>query len=143
MASSAVEEPAPRPIADEELQLLSRYTGQTDLAALRQHVVAVWRRACSGGAPVYLCVRALMFLEPRLRGHPAYQRALQLMQDARAAAAGDASGASGSSDGAAAPPPLWIDVGAAVGTDARQLRLDGVGAGELLALDVPDAQHYW
>lgn len=154
---------SPRPIADKELQLLARYTGQSDLPALREHVLALWRRACSGSAPVYLCVRALMFLEPRVRSHPAYQRALQLMADARQAAAAARAAAAGNSAAPAegglgeaaaeaataasgaspAPPPLWIDVGAAVGTDVRQLRVDGLVFEELAALDVPDARHYW
>ncbi|KAI7844660.1 hypothetical protein COHA_001749 [Chlorella ohadii] len=151
---------APRPIADEELHLLARYTGQSDLAALREHVLALWRRACSGSAPVYLCVRALMFLEPRVRSHLAYQRALQLMADARQAAAAATAGgaaapakgglgeaaaeaATAASGASPAPPPLWIDVGAAVGTDVRQLRVDGLAFEELVALDVPDARHYW
>lgn len=127
-AAAAGEEPAPRPIADEELQLLAAYTGETDLVALREHVVALWRRAMSGSAPVYLCVRALMFLEPRIKGHPAYQRALQRMAAARAGGAG---------------APLWLDVGAAVGTDVRQLRVDGLAREEVVFLDVPDAEHYW
>lgn len=37
----------PREIGDEELQLLSSYTGEADLGALRQHVTSVWRQACS------------------------------------------------------------------------------------------------
>lgn len=74
---------APREVSDAELTLLSRYTGQTDLPALREHVLAQWRRAVSGAAPVYCCVRTLMFLEPRISGHPAYQRAMQLMQERR------------------------------------------------------------
>lgn len=160
--SAAEPAAAPRPIADEELQLLVRYTGQNDLGALRQHVVALWQRACSGSAPVYLCVRALMFLEPRIRSHPAYQRALELIVAARQAAAAapaaapaavPLSGAPGGSSVAAAPAaaapaaaaatPLWIDVGAAVGTDVRQLRVDGLQFEELVALDVPASRHYW
>lgn len=74
---------APREVSDAELTLLSRYTGQTDLPALREHVLAQWRRAVSGAAPVYCCVRTLMFLEPRISGHPTYQHALQLMQECR------------------------------------------------------------
>lgn len=30
-----------------------------------------------------------------------------------------------------------------MGTDVRQLRIDGLGQHEVAALDVPDAQHYW
>ena len=154
--AAAAEPVVPRPIADEELQLLARYTGQSDLGALREHVTALWQRACSGSAPVYLCVRALMFLEPRIRSHPAYQRALQLMANARQAAAaaacappgnegssGEASAAAAAAAAAHPPPPVWIDVGAAVGTDVRQLRLDGLRYEELVALDVPPSRHYW
>ena len=54
---AADSEPVPREIADDELQLLAQYTKQPDLAALRRHVVALWRRAISGDAPIYLCVR--------------------------------------------------------------------------------------
>lgn len=129
--SAAEEQPAPRPIADAELQLLSAYTGEADLEVLRQRVVVLWRRAISGDAPVYLCVRALMFLEPKIRSHPAYHKALQRVVDARA----------GSGPGGA--PPLWVEVGAAVGTDVRALRVDGLRSEELAALDVPDSRHYW
>lgn len=78
-------EDAPREISDAELTLLSRYTGQSDLPTLRAHVLAQWRRAVGGAAPVYCCVRTLMFLEPRINGHPSYQRALRLMQERRQA----------------------------------------------------------
>ena len=33
---------APRELTDEELSFLSEYTGERDLAALRQHVLRVW-----------------------------------------------------------------------------------------------------
>ncbi|KAL4422579.1 hypothetical protein ABPG75_008776 [Micractinium tetrahymenae] len=68
-----------------------------------------------------------MFLEPHISGHPCYQRALQVVREARQAGAA----------------PLWLDAGAAVGTDIRQLRVDGLGEGEVAALDIPESQHYW
>lgn len=42
------EEPQPRHIDDAELHLLADYTGERDLSKLREHVLAVWRRAISG-----------------------------------------------------------------------------------------------
>lgn len=78
-------EDAPREVSDAELALLARYTARTDLAALREHVLAQWRRAVSGTAPVYCCVRTLMFLEPRISGHSSYPRALRAMQQQRQA----------------------------------------------------------
>lgn len=123
----AAPEDAPREVSDAELALLARYTARTDLAALREHVLAQWRRAVSGTAPVYCCVRTLMFLEPRISGHPSYPRAQRAMQQQRKAGTA----------------PLWLDIGAAVGTDVRQLRLDGLTQHEVVALDIPESQHYW
>lgn len=51
---------------------------------LATHALPARRRS---PGPVYLCVRGIYFLEPRLRAHPDYQRALRDMQAARAAGA--------------------------------------------------------
>ncbi|GAB4818867.1 hypothetical protein N2152v2_005913 [Parachlorella kessleri] len=110
----------PRNVDDKELEFMAQYLGNQDLAAVKGRLLLVWRQLMAGPPPIYGCIREMLFLEPKLRMHPCYSQALQLV--------------SGAGDGTTAP--LWVDIGCAVGTDVRALRMDGVGANQLLAIDV-------
>jgi SAM-dependent methyltransferase len=95
-----------------------------DAAALRQHVLAVWRDI-KATAHVYRCVQALSFLTPRAPRHPGWGALLS----SHAAAA------------AASAPFLVADVGCAFGQDTRALIAAGVPPACCVASDVHDA--YW
>ena len=54
---------APRELTDADLSFLSDYTGERDLAALRQHVLRVWndvkaKARCSGARSLCPCAEA-------------------------------------------------------------------------------------
>jgi SAM-dependent methyltransferase len=95
-----------------------------DAAALRQHVLAVWRDI-KATAHVYRCVQTLSFLTPRAPHHPGWG----VLLASHAAAA------------AASAPFLVADVGCAFGQDTRALVAAGVPPACCVAADVHDA--YW
>ncbi|BDA47220.1 probableBRG0 Methyltransferase adrK [Coccomyxa sp. Obi] len=110
----------PRNLSDDDLSLLSQYTGEKDLEKLRAHVLTIWRNVKSK-LWVYACVQRLMFLHPRITGHEFYAQALDTIKSA--------------------PDSIFLDIGCCFGQDTRQLILDGVPAQSVTATDItPD---YW
>jgi hypothetical protein len=124
MAAPASSEPPaselPRPVDDAELAMLSSWTKEADLQAVRAHLTATYSAIrATGEDHQYRCVRTLYFLVPRVDRVKGYQALL------------------------AAPEGPWLDVGAGLGTDARKLLVDGWPADRLVALDIAPDMWNW
>ena len=101
--------------------LRSVYPAEAD-EALVERVRAVHAAALAETSPLHLyrCVRACMYLSPRVTRVPGY-----------AAAVAQGGGGGGGGGGG-----LWVDVGAGTGTDLRKVIADGWPATAVAAVDV-------
>ncbi|KXS21874.1 hypothetical protein M427DRAFT_27425 [Gonapodya prolifera JEL478] len=107
-------------ISDQELQFISQWTKESDVAKLRTHVLEHWKRMQESSDHLYGCMKSRNYLEPRINKFPAYQRLLKRI---------------------ATENLKFLEIGCAFGTDVRQVLLDGWPAENILAIDIVDT--YW
>jgi len=110
-------------LPDESLAFISKYTGITDLIALRQHVLEVTNKATQE-LYAYRCIREFMFLFPRIARNPFYSELMMRLKS--------------KPEGARLQ---LADVGCCFGTDVRKLILDGWPKEDITAVDIEPG--YW
>ncbi|MEW5299209.1 MAG: hypothetical protein WDW36_002244 [Sanguina aurantia] len=118
-------------LTDKQLQFLSAYTGITDLESLRQHVLLVWQEV-KKNQHVYCCIQAMSFLAPKVQDHPQYKAVLAKFALHKQRPGGGSHGST---------PLQILDLGCCFGQDTRQLLMDGIPAGSIIASDIHDG--YW
>ncbi|MEW5313535.1 MAG: hypothetical protein WDW38_005095 [Sanguina aurantia] len=122
-------------LPDKQLKFLSAYTGITDLESLRQHVLLVWQEV-KKNQHVYCCIQAMSFLAPKVQDHPQYKAVL-----AASALHKQQQQQSGGGSNTTTTPLQILDLGCCFGQDTRQLLMDGIPAGGIIASDIHDG--YW
>ncbi|KAF7367628.1 Methyltransferase ausD [Mycena sanguinolenta] len=99
---------------DDKVALVREETGIQDPAALKQHIIAVQKRAYA--VKSFLCIRYFRFAWEQISDLPAYKEVLKLGRER---------------DGA-----LLLDIGCCCGADIRKVARDGWPTEKLIAIDL-------
>jgi len=112
-------------VTEKELTFLSKYTGNSDLKALKEHVQKLKQDLVDKKIHVYKCIKSNRFLYSRMAKHNNYPKVTDAIN----------------SHYKSGSPFKVADVGCCFGTDTRKLILDGCHLNDVYAIDVHD--EYW
>lgn len=105
-----------------DLEFISKWTSEPDIEKLRSHIINLWL-LCKKTYHSYRCIERMMFLNPRLPKHFAYQTFIKILKES------DKS------------KKKFLDLGCCFGQEVRQLILEGIPTNSITAADIHDG--YW
>ncbi|KAJ3316354.1 hypothetical protein HDU93_004449, partial [Gonapodya sp. JEL0774] len=111
--------PVPPPIPEADLMFLAKWTNESDLSAVREHVEEHWKAMVTSGSHMYGCMKRINYVSPKVIKFPTYQAVLAERGEGK----------------------RFLEIGCSFGADVRAVLNDGWPGEDILALDVTD--DYW